>query len=161
MLFSYPHPQRHTFHREKEHPLHCLPKLTQHFSHNSFVTVMKQLWISAGLHRYHLSNGPLVQKTKRFKVFFSYLLFVQISTNCCCWCMCAGVFVCFVCYLYLCQQVHSWIQIPWFAWTHPERSTRQERPQSPKLNMNRCCFIFRGRAASSGEAADCLTSYRT
>lgn len=40
-------------------------------------------------------------------LFFSYLLFVQISTNCCCWCMCAGVFVCFVCYLYLCQQVHS------------------------------------------------------
>lgn len=77
MLFSYPHPQRHTFHREKEHPLHCLPKLTQHFSHNSFVTVMKQLWISAGLHRYHLSNGTLVQKTKRFKVFFFPIYFLS------------------------------------------------------------------------------------
>lgn len=32
---------------------------------------------------------------------------------------------------------------------------------SPNLNMNRCCFIFRGRSALSWEAADWLTSYRT
>lgn len=63
-------------------------------------------------------------------------------------------------YLHSCQ-VHGWIQIPWFAWTYPQHSTRQKHLHSPKLNMNRCCFIFRGRSALSWEAADWLTSYRT
>lgn len=67
----------------------------------------------------------------------------------------------FVWYLHWCQQVHLWIQIPWFAWAHPQQSTRQECLQSPKQDMNRCCFIFTGSSASSREAADCLTSHRT
>lgn len=73
-------------------------------------------------------------------------------------CVCVCVFVW---YLHLCQQVCLWIQIPWFAWTYPQHSSGLVRLQSPKLDVNRCCFIFKGRSASSREAADCLTSYRT
>lgn len=72
-------------------------KLTQHFSHNSFVTVMKQPWLSPDLHQYNLSNGVSVQK----ELLQSFASLYSLSK-----CLQTAVYV-FVWYLHLCQQVRS------------------------------------------------------
>lgn len=48
--------------------------------------------------------------------------------------------------------IARWIQIPWFAWTIP--STQQQHLQRPKLDTNRCYFIFSRGSASTLEAMD-------
>lgn len=138
VYFSQPHPlsqihtYRHTFHKEKECPVRRLPNWLNTF-HTFHLHSDETTMNLSGLRQYHLSNMISVQKE-----WLQSLSAIPDPSTLCVW-ACLGVW-----YLHLCQ-VHRWIQIPWFAWTYPQHSARRERLHSPKVDMNRCCFIFTGR----------------
>ncbi len=104
------HTHTHTHARfpQQERASATLPaKLTQHFSHNSFVTVMKQPWSSAGLHQYCLSTEPQ-SKRNCFKVFATVYTLSRFLQTALCLCVCL-----FACWIFAFVAAGAlWIQMP-------------------------------------------------